>query len=135
MLDKVEGNLLFDFYGSLLTEHQREVLDDYFNDDLSMSELADEYEVSKSAISDLIKRCLNQLEEYENKLQGINVGKYAWLGDPSELTSNNADYEVAAVVTQKAKDEYIAEVTVSWDMASKKKQLVLGRSIYARNAI
>lgn len=73
--------------------------------------------------------------EYENKLQGINVGKYAWLGDPSELTSNNADYEVAAVVTQKAKDEYIAEVTVSWDMASKKKQLVLGRSIYARNAI
>ena len=73
--------------------------------------------------------------EYENKLQGINVGKYAWLGDPSELTSNNADYEVAAVVTQKAKDEYIAEVTVSWDMASKKKQLVLGRSIYARNGI
>ena len=73
--------------------------------------------------------------EYENKLQGINVGKYAWLGDPSELTSNNADYEVAAVVTQKAKDEYIAEVTVIWDMASKKKQLVLGRSIYARNAI
>ena len=73
--------------------------------------------------------------EYENKLQGINVGKYAWLGDPSELTSNNADYEVAAVVTQKAKDEYIAEVTVSWDMANKKKQLVLGRSIYARNAI
>ncbi len=37
MLDKVEGNLLFDFYGALLTEHQKEVLDDYFNDDLSMS--------------------------------------------------------------------------------------------------
>lgn len=75
MLDKVEGNLLFDFYGSLLTEHQKEVLDDYFNDDLSMSELADEYEVSKSAISDLIKRCLNQLEEYESKLHLIKQAR------------------------------------------------------------
>ena len=75
MLDKVEGNLLFDFYGSLLTEHQREVLDDYFNDDLSMSELADEYDVSKSAISDLIKRCLNQLEEYESKLHLIKQAR------------------------------------------------------------
>ena len=75
MLDKVEGNLLFDFYGSLLTEHQKEVLDDYFNDDLSMSELADEYEVSKSAISDLIKRFLNQLEEYENKLHLIKQAR------------------------------------------------------------
>lgn len=75
MLDKVEGNLLFDFYGSLLTEHQREVLDDYFNDDLSMGELADEYEVSKSAISDLIKRCLNQLEEYESKLHLIKQAR------------------------------------------------------------
>lgn len=75
MLDKVEGNLLFDFYGVLLTEHQKEVLDDYFNDDLSMSELADEYEVSKSAISDLIKRCLNQLEEYESKLHLIKQAR------------------------------------------------------------
>ena len=75
MLDKVEGNLLFDFYGSLLTEHQKEVLDDYFNDDLSMSELADEYEVSKSAISDLIKRCLNQFEEYESKLHLIKQAR------------------------------------------------------------
>lgn len=75
MLDKVEGNLLFDFYGSLLTEHQKEVLDDYFNDDLSMSELADEYEVSKSAISDLIKRCLNQLEDYESKLHLIKQAR------------------------------------------------------------
>ena len=64
MLDKVEGNLLFDFYGSLLTEHQKEVLDDYFNDDLS-----------KSAISDLIKRCLNQLEEYESKLHLIKQAR------------------------------------------------------------
>lgn len=75
MLDKVEGNLLFDFYGVLLTEHQKEVLDDYFNNDLSMSELADEYEVSKSAISDLIKRCLNQLEEYESKLHLIKQAR------------------------------------------------------------
>lgn len=73
--------------------------------------------------------------EYENKLQGIKAGKYTWLGDPSELAGNNCNYEVTAMVTQKTNDEYLAEVTVSWDMASKKKQLVLGKSICARTVL
>ena len=75
MLDKVHGNLLLDYYGVLLTDHQKEVLDDYYNNDLSMSELADNYGVSKSAISDLIKRSLIQLEDYENKLHLIKQTK------------------------------------------------------------
>ena len=41
MLSKEEGNLLLDFYGSLLTEHQLNVLNDYFVEDLSMNEIAD----------------------------------------------------------------------------------------------
>lgn len=60
--------LLLDFYEELLTEHQRNILDEYFNEDLSMNEIADNYNISKSAVQDLIKRSLKQLEEYEEKL-------------------------------------------------------------------
>ena len=48
--------LMLDYYGDLLTRHQRDILDEYFNEDLSMNEIAENYKVSKSAIQDLIKR-------------------------------------------------------------------------------
>ena len=67
--------LLLDYYGSLLTEHQYNILDEYFNEDLSMNEIADNYEISKSAVQDLIKRSLLQLNEYENKLKLIDKDK------------------------------------------------------------
>ena len=75
MLNKVDGNLLFDFYGSLLTEHQNDILNDYYNEDLSMAEIAENNNVSKSAISDIIKRSLLQLQEYEDKLNLIKQTK------------------------------------------------------------
>lgn len=71
MLSKEEGNLLLDFYGSLLTEHQLNVLNDYFVEDLSMNEIADELNISKSGVSDLINRSIKQLESYESKLNLI----------------------------------------------------------------
>lgn len=72
MLDKNEGNLLLDFYGSLLTDHQIEILDDYFKEDLSMNEIAENNNISKAAVSDIINRALKQLTEYENKLNLIS---------------------------------------------------------------
>ncbi len=75
MLNKIDGNILFDFYGPLLTDHQNEVLNDYYYDDLSMSEIADNYNVSKSAISDLINRSILQMNEYEEKLHLIKNSK------------------------------------------------------------
>ena len=63
--------ILFDYYGDLLTKHQYDVLDGYFNEDLSMNEIADNLNVSKSAIQDLIKRTINLMEEYEEKLHLI----------------------------------------------------------------
>ena len=67
--NKIEGNLLLDYYGSLLTEHQLEILNDYYVDDLSMQEIAENHQISKSAVSDIIKRSYEQLSEYENKLK------------------------------------------------------------------
>lgn len=73
--NKIEGNILLDFYGQLLTSHQLEILEEYYINDLSMSEIAINYKVSKSAISDIIKRSYEQLVEYENKLNMIKNHK------------------------------------------------------------
>ena len=60
--------LLFDFYGALLTDHQRKIFQDVVFDDLSLAEAADEAGVSRQAVHDIIKRCTKALEEYEEKL-------------------------------------------------------------------
>ena len=60
--------LLYDFYGELLTEHQKKVYEDAVMNDFSLSELAEEYGISRQGIHDLLKRCDAILEDYENKL-------------------------------------------------------------------
>ncbi|MDO4345158.1 MAG: YlxM family DNA-binding protein [Eubacteriales bacterium] len=64
----LEQTLLFDFYGELLTEHQRNVYEDVVLNDCSYSEAAQEYGISRQGVHDLIKRCNKTLEEYEEKL-------------------------------------------------------------------
>lgn len=64
----VEQTLLFDFYGELLTEHQRRVYEDVVLNDMSCSEAAQEYSISRQGVHDLVRRCNHILEEYEAKL-------------------------------------------------------------------
>ena len=71
--DRQRNILLIDYYGSLLTHHQNEILDEYYNNDLSMNEIADNLGISKSAVQDLIKRSLVQLNDYEKKLKLIET--------------------------------------------------------------
>ena len=73
--NKIEDNLLLDYYGDLLTKHQVEILDEYLNEDLSMNEIAEEYKISKSAVQDLISRSLQQLNNYEKVLKLIAKDK------------------------------------------------------------
>lgn len=68
----IERNLLFDFYGDLLTNRQRDIYQDAVYGDLSLSELADDYGISRQGIHDQIKRCDKALEEYESKLHLIS---------------------------------------------------------------
>lgn len=64
----VEQGLLYDFYGELLTEHQRRIYEDVVFNDLSPSEIAKEQGISRQGVHDLKKRCDRILEEYEAKL-------------------------------------------------------------------
>ena len=64
----VEQGLLYDFYGELLTEHQRHIYEDVVMNDMSLSEIAQEAGISRQGVHDLIKRCDKTLEEYESKL-------------------------------------------------------------------
>ncbi len=64
-------NLLYDFYGELLTDHQRRIYECAVYEDLSLKELSDEYGITRQGIHDLIKRCDKTLGEYENRLHMI----------------------------------------------------------------
>ena len=61
----VERKLLYDFYGELLNKHQKQIYEDSAYGDLSLSELADTYEISRQAVHDVLKRCDKQLMGYE----------------------------------------------------------------------
>ena len=63
-----ERNILYDFYGELLTEHQKKIYEDAVYSDLSLSELSEEYGITRQGIHDLIKRCDKLLIGYEEKL-------------------------------------------------------------------
>ncbi|GLB25902.1 hypothetical protein LXJ15735_21430 [Lacrimispora xylanolytica] len=64
--------LLYDFYGALLTEHQRHIYEDVVFYDLSLSEIAEEQGISRQGVHDLIKRCNKILEGYEEKLHLVD---------------------------------------------------------------
>ncbi|MBR3891551.1 MAG: YlxM family DNA-binding protein [Bacilli bacterium] len=68
-LDKTElMNNLLDLYGGLLTENQLNVMELYYMNDLSLSEIAEELSVTRSAVHDTLKKASAMLEMYESKL-------------------------------------------------------------------
>lgn len=71
--------LLYDFYGELLTEHQKAVYEDAVCNDLSLSEIAQQQGISRQGVHDMIKRCDKLLQEYEEKLHLVE--KYMDAGE------------------------------------------------------
>jgi len=100
MLEKLERiNVLYDIYGDLLTERQREVIVLYYLNDYSLGEISEHYQVSRQAVHDMIKRSVELLEKLEEKL-GIYQGYFfrkevlnqaMELLSPGELTEKNIE--------------------------------------------
>ena len=63
-----EEALLFDFYGELLTDRQRQIYEEVVLDDYSLSEVAEEYGITRQGVHDMISRCTASLNGYEKKL-------------------------------------------------------------------
>ena len=69
MLDEtIQISMLYDFYGPLLTKRQQQLVDLYFNENLSLTEISSQVGISKQAISVGLKTAERSLKEYENKL-------------------------------------------------------------------
>ena len=64
----LEQALLYDFYGELLTPHQKEIYEKFVLEDLSLSEIAQDAGISRQGVHDLIRRCQRALEGYEVRL-------------------------------------------------------------------
>lgn len=84
-MDKiVRESLLYDFYGAMLTDKKRQVMELYHEDDMSLAEIADEMGISRAAVYDSLKSAERQLEKYEDNL-GL-VSKY----DKNEMLAKRA---------------------------------------------
>ena len=64
----VEQTMLYDFYGELLTQHQQHIYEDVVWNDMSLTEIAQDYGISRQAVHDMMKRINKILEDYESKL-------------------------------------------------------------------
>lgn len=68
MNEILEEALLYDFYGELLTDHQKAIYEQFVLEDYSLSEIAAQEGISRQGVHDLVKRCQKILAGYEEKL-------------------------------------------------------------------
>ncbi len=64
----LEMSLLFDFYGAMLTDRQQEIFDLYYNEDLSLSEISEQMQISRQAVRDAVTRSKNLMLGFEQRL-------------------------------------------------------------------
>lgn len=88
----VEQGLLYDFYGELLTEHQRKIYEDVVYNDLSLSEIAQDHGITRQGVHDMVRRCNHLLNEYENKLHLVDrfMKIKSGVSEMKELTKNTS---------------------------------------------
>lgn len=68
MDEKLRQTYLFDFYGELLNDRQRQIYEDFTMNDLSLGEIAGEEGISRQGVADMVRRCQKKLEGFESKL-------------------------------------------------------------------
>ncbi len=95
MKDALKEGLLYDFYGNLLKGRQKEIYEASVMEDMSLSEISDEFGISRQAVSAMLNRCRNTLTGYEEKLKLIQrfeeTGKLALEIKETALKSGGKD--------------------------------------------
>lgn len=106
--------LLYDFYGELLTQHQRSVYEDAVYNDMSLSEIAEQYGISRQGVHDLLKRCDKILAGYEEKLHLVEkfTGAKEKIAQLVELTKELEQEELQ----QEAKEKVVTIREISTDL-------------------
>lgn len=98
----VQGRL-YDFYGELLTEHQRTVYEDAVYNDMSLSEIAAIQGISRQGVHDLIKRCDKILNDYEAKLHLVEKFDTA-RRKVEQIQSLTTDHRIRQLTTEILED-------------------------------
>lgn len=104
MEKNVKISILLDIYGKMLTEKQYKLLDDYYNNDLSLSEIAENENITRQAVRDNLKKGENNLFEYEEKLGFmkktiVQEEKIASiLSEISKIENKSSDKEIAKIL-------------------------------------
>ena len=110
MEKKVEVSILCQIYGKLLTEKQYEFINDYYNNDLSLSEIAENHGITRQAVNDLLKKGAKKLFEYEEKLlfmkRMLNQEKKIEeiLVELTKIQKDYTDNEVASILENVKKE-------------------------------
>ena len=106
MKSLLEQALLYDFYGELLTDHQKEVYEQFVLEDLSLSEIAESAGISRQGVHDLVKRCNKLLEGYEAKLHLVEkfLSIKQKVQELNELLDSESEDEVIQQIRQIAGD-------------------------------
>ncbi len=94
-----EQNLLYDFYGELLTPHQQNIYEDAVFNDMSLSEIAEVQGISRQGVHDLIKRCNKILQDYESKLHLVEkfMGAKEKIREIEQLTQSSDSAEMQRI--------------------------------------
>ena len=85
MEEIVKQALLYDFYGELLTEHQKEIYEQFILEDLSLGEIASARGISRQGVHDTIRRCEKTLEGYKEKVHQIDNLLDTWKEKKTEV--------------------------------------------------
>ena len=109
-MDKINTCLALDFYGKLLTDKMREIMEYYYFDDLSLAEIAEDVGISRQAVHDTVRRAGNLLEEYEEKLGLISrFRKEKNEIDEAIKLLDKGDKDSALELLKAVRDELITE--------------------------
>lgn len=107
---KIELGILCDIYANLLTKKQYSILNNYFNDDLSLSEIAENNNITRQAVNDIVRKGENKLLDYEKKLEimkkTVNQEKLIQniLGELNKITNASSDKKVEKILENVKKE-------------------------------